>query len=355
MLLLVYLCFQKGISLNSLGTKEKWIFSSKEYSIHAFDRLDAMTLEKVKTLPICLSVLLENLLRYEDGKNIKQEDIRALIDWDPKAIPDYEIQFTPARVLLQDFTGVPVVADLTGMRTEIQRRGGDPRLINPVQPVDLIIDHSVQVDSFGERDSLKINSKMEMDRNRERYQLLKWAQESFKNFLVVPPATGICHQVNLEYLSPIVSERKIDQEVWAFPDTVVGTDSHTPMINGLGVLGWGVGGIEAEAVMLGQPCSMLIPQVIGVNLVGKLGLGVTATDLVLTVTQVLRKKGVVGQFVEYFGSGITHLSVADRATISNMTPEYGATRREIAVLHPLARSCRHPAMLIGMCPLPRHG
>ncbi len=311
--------------MNSFGTKEKWLFKSKEYSIHAFEHLDPASLEKVKTLPLCLSILLENLLRYEDGKNIKKEDIRALIDWDPKAAPDYEIQFTPGRVLLQDFTGVPVVADLTAMRSEIQRRGGNPLLINPVQPVDLVIDHSVQVDSFGQPDSLKINSKLEFDRNHERYQLLKWAQKSFKNFLVVPPATGICHQVNLEYLSPVVSERSTETEPWLFPDTVVGTDSHTPMINGLGVLGWGVGGIEAEAAMLGQPCSMLIPQVIGVKLIGRLGPGVTATDLVLTVTQVLRKKGVVGQFVEYFGSGVSHLSVADRATISNMVPEYGAT------------------------------
>ncbi len=311
--------------MNSFNTKEKWIYRAKEYSIHAFDRLDAASLEKVKTLPLCLCILLENLLRYEDGKNIKQEDIQAIIDWDPAAIPDHEIQFTPGRVLLQDFTGVPVVADLTAMRTEIQRRGGDPLLINPVQPVDLVIDHSVQVDSFGNSESLKINSKMEFDRNHERYQLLKWAQKSFENFLVVPPATGICHQINLEYLSPVVSERKIKEESWAFPDTVVGTDSHTPMINGLGVLGWGVGGIEAEAAMLGQPCSMLIPQVIGVKVIGKLGPGVTATDLVLTVTQMLRKKGVVGKFVEYFGPGISHLSVADRATMSNMVPEYGAT------------------------------
>lgn len=311
--------------MDSFGTKEKWNFQSNEYSIHAFDRLDAVSLKKVKTLPLCLSVLLENLLRYEDGKNIKQEDIQALIDWDPSATPDYEIQFTPARVLLQDFTGVPVVADLTAMRTEFQRRGGDPRLIKPLQPVDLVIDHSVQVDSYGDKNSLKINSKLELDRNYERYQLLKWAQENFRDFLVVPPATGICHQVNLEYLSPVVSARKIEDELWIFPDTVVGTDSHTPMINGLGVLGWGVGGIEAEAAMLGQPCSMLIPQVIGVNLIGKLEPGVTGTDLVLTVTQILRKKGVVGQFVEYFGSGIANLPVADRATISNMTPEYGAT------------------------------
>ncbi len=313
------------MSSNSFSTKEKYFLGLQDYWIHSFDKLDEINLKKVKTLPLSLSILLENLLRYEDGKNIKKGDIQALIDWDPKASPNYEIQFTPGRVLLQDFTGVPVIADLTAMRSEIQRKGGDPLVINPIQPVDLVIDHSVQVDSFGQKDSIDINTRFEFDRNYERYQLLKWAQKNFKNFRVVPPATGICHQVNLEYLSPLVSERQLPSDLWAFPDSVVGTDSHTPMINGLGVLGWGVGGIEAEAAMLGQPCSMLIPQVIGVKLIGNLVAGVTATDLVLTITQILRKKGVVGQFVEYFGSGVSNLSVADRATISNMVPEYGAT------------------------------
>jgi aconitate hydratase len=321
------------MSVNSFNTEEVLEIGIHKYKIHAFDRLEPALQKKLKTLPVSLSILVENLLRFEDGKNIKKSDIEAIINWDPKATPDYEIQFTPGRVLLQDFTGVPVVADLTAMRSEIKRRGGDPLKINPLQPVDLVIDHSVQVDSFGQADSLKVNSELEFHRNHERYQLLKWAQKSFKSFRVVPPATGICHQVNLEHLSPLVSVREMpnaetgasDGAVWIFPDTVVGTDSHTPMINGLGVLGWGVGGIEAEAAMLGQPCSMLIPKVVGVRLTGRLGVGVTATDLVLTVTQTLRKKGVVGQFVEYFGSGISSLSLADRATISNMVPEYGAT------------------------------
>jgi aconitate hydratase len=311
--------------MNTFGTKSKIKIESKEFSYHSFAVLKERFGKEIETLPYSLTVLLENLLRYEDGKNIKATDIEALIHWNPKEKPHHEIQFTPSRVLLQDFTGIPVVADLTAMRSEMKKRGGDPKKINPLQPVDLVIDHSVQVDSYGTNDALKINAKLEFERNQERYELLKWAQKSFDNFRVVPPATGICHQVNLEHLSPLAGVWKMAGEEWIFPDTVVGTDSHTPMINGLGVLGWGVGGIEAEAAMLGQPCSLLIPQVLGVRLSGALKPGVTATDLVLTLTQMLRKKGVVGQFVEYFGPGIKNLELADRATVSNMVPEYGAT------------------------------
>jgi aconitate hydratase len=310
---------------NSFQTHQTLEIGSDAFSFHSLKVLEKSFGEKIRTLPVSLCVLLENLLRYEDGKNIRKQDIEALINWNPSAIPEYEIQFTPGRVLLQDFTGVPVIADLTAMRSELERQGGNPMKINPLQPVDLVIDHSVQVDSFGKADSIKINTAREFERNHERYQLLKWAQKSFKNLRVVPPSTGICHQVNLEHLSPVVTLRELAGDRWLFPDTVFGTDSHTPMINGLGVLGWGVGGIEAEAAMLGQPSSLLIPQVIGVRLVGQLPIGVTATDLVLNITEVLRKKGVVGKFVEYFGSGISKLSIADRATVSNMSPEYGAT------------------------------
>jgi len=311
--------------MNSFRTQKAIEFGGKGFLIHSFSVLEEVFGENVRTLPFSLCILLENLLRFEDGKNIKKEDIEAVINWDPQSVPDHEIQFTPSRVLLQDFTGVPVIADLTAMRSELMRRGGDPKKINPLQHIDLVIDHSVQVDSFGDKDSLKINTKLEFQRNHERYKLLKWAQKSFNDFKVVPPSTGICHQVNLEHLSPVVTIRDTDGTSWLYPDTVVGTDSHTPMINGLGVLGWGVGGIEAEAAMLGQPCSMLIPQVIGVRLIGEVPAGSTTTDLVLTITQALRKKGVVGKFVEYFGPGVSPLSVADRATISNMSPEYGAT------------------------------
>ncbi len=279
----------------------------------------------ITRLPYSLKILLENLLRREDGVTVKKADIEAIARWDATAVPQDEIQFMPARILLQDFTGVPAVADLAAMRSALKQWGGQASRINPLQPADLIIDHSVQVDSYGTASALEINSKLEFERNHERYQFLRWGQSAFANFRVVPPATGICHQVNLEYLSQVAVVREGQGESWLFPDTLVGTDSHTTMINGLGVLGWGVGGIEAEAAMLGQPISMLLPQVIGFRLSGALQPGATATDLVLTVTQLLRKKGVVGKFVEFFGPGATSLTVADRATISNMAPEYGAT------------------------------
>jgi aconitate hydratase len=275
------------------------------------------------TLPFSLKILLENLLRTHDDVSVRTEDIDALATVDLTAQPSREIAFTPGRVLLQDFTGVPAVVDLAAMRDAMKKLGGDPKRINPLQPVELVIDHSVQVDAFAAADALTINQRLEYQRNKERYQFLKWGQSAFRNFKVVPPGTGICHQVNLEYLGRVVM--KSDDEKTLYPDTLVGTDSHTTMINGLGVLGWGVGGIEAEAAMLGQPVSMLIPQVVGVKLTGALPEGATATDLVLTVTEMLRKKGVVGKFVEYFGDGLAQLPLADRATIANMAPEYGAT------------------------------
>jgi len=276
---------------------------------------------RLSRLPYALRILLENLLRREDGESVRAEDIEALASWDPKAEPSREIAFMPARVLLQDFTGVPAVVDLAAMRDAMRELGGDPARINPLQPVELVIDHSVQVDEYGSEAALLINSQKEFERNRERYLFLRWGQGAFRNFRVVPPSTGIVHQVNLEYLARVV----MDEDGWAYPDTLVGTDSHTTMINGLGVLGWGVGGIEAEAAMLGQPVSMLIPQVVGFRLTGKLPAGATATDLVLTVTQRLRAHGVVGKFVEFFGPGLAGLRLADRATIANMAPEYGAT------------------------------
>ena len=280
-------------------------------------------------LPYSLKILLECLLRTEDGVAVTKDDIAALANWDAKKEPDREIAFTPSRVLLQDFTGVPAVVDLAAMRDAMKRMGGDPKRINPLQPVELVIDHSVQVDEFGTPNSLRMNAELEFSRNKERYQFLRWGQTAFANFRVVPPDQGIVHQVNLEYLARVVFQGhdvdKSNEQGVAYPDTVVGTDSHTTMINGLGVLGWGVGGIEAEAAMLGQPVSMLIPQVVGMKLTGQLPEGATATDLVLTVTQILRKKGVVGKFVEFFGSGLASLPLADRATIANMAPEYGAT------------------------------
>ncbi|GMU64385.1 MAG: aconitate hydratase [Acidobacteriota bacterium] len=272
-------------------------------------------------LPYALRILLENLLRREDGRVVSADEIRALAGWDPKAEPSREIAFMPGRVLLQDFTGVPAVVDLAAMRDAMKAMGGDPQRINPLQPVELVIDHSVQVDEYGSEAALLMNSRLEFQRNRERYLFLRWGQKAFRNFRVVPPSTGIVHQVNLEYLARVV----MAEGGWLFPDTLVGTDSHTTMINGLGVLGWGVGGIEAEAAMLGQPVSMLIPQVVGFRLSGRLREGATATDLVLTVTQMLRQKGVVGKFVEFFGPGLAELRLADRATIANMAPEYGAT------------------------------
>jgi aconitate hydratase len=292
------------------------------------NRLDALTragFKGIDTLPYSIRVLLENLLRYEDGKTVTREDIEAVANWDPAATPSTEIAFRPSRVLLQDFTGVPAVVDLAAMRDQFAKMGGDPSRINPLQPADLVIDHSVQVDSYGLLRSFEDNVKREFERNQERYQFLKWGQSAFKNMRVVPPGTGIVHQVNLEYLASVVFTRDAKGKCIAYPDSLVGTDSHTTMINGLGVLGWGVGGIEAEAAMLGQPISMLLPQVVGFKLTGKLREGATATDAVLTVTQMLREKGVVGKFVEFYGEGMENLALPDRATIANMAPEYGAT------------------------------
>ncbi|MCG6867971.1 MAG: aconitate hydratase AcnA [Gammaproteobacteria bacterium] len=283
------------------------------------------TLPGVETLPYSIKILLENLLRHEDGETVTREDIESLLRWDPSQEKPREIAFRPARVLMQDFTGVPAVVDLAAMRDAMQRLGGDPDRINPLQPAELVIDHSVQVDSFGSEMSIRTNSDLEFSRNRERYAFLKWGQNAFSNFKVVPPDTGIVHQVNLEYLARVVFTQDRDGVKEAFPDTVVGTDSHTTMINGIGVLGWGVGGIEAEASMLGQPISMLIPRVVGVRIEGRLPEGATATDLVLRIVEMLREHGVVGKFVEFFGPGLDHLPLADRATIANMAPEYGAT------------------------------
>ncbi|HYQ37637.1 MAG TPA: aconitate hydratase AcnA, partial [Pseudomonas sp.] len=285
----------------------------------------ARQLGDIHQLPVSLRVLLENLLRCEDGHSVTAEDCRAVVDWLKTRSSEREIQFRPARVLMQDFTGVPGVVDLAAMRDAMAGAGGDPQKINPLAPVDLVIDHSVMVDRFADPIAFADNVAIEMQRNHERYAFLRWGQQAFANFRVVPPGTGICHQVNLEYLGQVVWSRVADGAPLAYPDTLVGTDSHTTMINGLGVLGWGVGGIEAEAVMLGQPLSMLIPEVVGVRLAGKLREGVTATDLVLTVTELLRKRGVVGKFVEFYGPGLDHLPLADRATIANMAPEYGAT------------------------------
>ena len=279
----------------------------------------------LKRLPYSMKILLENLLRHEDGIDVTAKEIEAAATWDAKKEPDTEIAFMPARVLLQDFTGVPCVVDLAAMRDAMKALGGDPTLINPLSPAELVIDHSVQVDVFGTPDALERNVEIEFKRNQARYSFLRWGQKALSDFKVVPPRTGIVHQVNLEHLARVVMGSEVDGQLWAYPDTVFGTDSHTTMINGLGVLGWGVGGIEAEAAMLGQPSSMLIPQVVGFKLSGRLPEGATATDLVLTVTQMLRKQGVVGKFVEFFGPGLQHLPLADRATIGNMAPEYGAT------------------------------
>ncbi len=296
----------------------------RSYRYYSLPSLEAHGIDLAR-LPFSLKILLENLLRNEDGRTVTRADVLALGNWDPKAEPDREIAFRPARVLLQDFTGVPAVVDLAAMREAMKSLGGDPTLINPLQPVDLVIDHSVQVDESGTPLALLHNTQLEYERNRERYEFLRWGQGAFHNFRVVPPGTGIVHQVNLEYLASVVFLSENDGPPTAYPDTLVGTDSHTTMINGLGVLGWGVGGIEAEAAMLGQPVSMLVPQVVGFRLAGKLPEGATATDLVLTVTEMLRKKGVVGKFVEFFGPGLASMPLADRATIANMAPEYGAT------------------------------
>ena len=312
--------------MNSFGSRSVLRVDKREFEIY---RLDALEKQGCATqrLPYSLRILLENLLRREDGKSVKADDVRVLTSWTGKTVPVQEIAFMPSRVLLQDFTGVPAVVDLAAMRDAMKALGGDPKLINPLQPAELVIDHSVQVDEFGTPQAFQLNAELEFSRNKERYAFLRWGQTAFKNFAIVPPDTGIVHQINLEYLARVVfvGSNGESGKPLAYPDTLVGTDSHTTMINGLGVLGWGVGGIEAEAAMLGQPVSMLIPQVVGFRLKNHLREGSTATDLVLTVTEMLRKKGVVGKFVEFFGAGLKDLPLADRATISNMAPEYGAT------------------------------
>lgn len=313
------------MSHDSLKTRKTLDVNGIKYDYFSLAVAELAGITGASTLPFSLKILLENLLRFEDGTTVTLNDIKAISEWLKTKSSNREIAYRPARVLMQDFTGVPAVVDLAAMRTAIQKLGGDPEQINPLSPVDLVIDHSIQVDSYGTNAALKINSDIEMQRNHERYDFLRWGQIAFKDFRVVPPDTGICHQVNLEFLAKTIWSSEINGTLTAYPDTLVGTDSHTTMINGLGVLGWGVGGIEAEAAMLGQPISMLIPEVIGVKLTGKLREGVTATDLVLTLTQILRKKGVVGKFVEYYGSGLNELPLADRATIANMAPEYGAT------------------------------
>ena len=305
--------------VNSFGSADLLKVGSKEYRIFRLNSVDA------KTLPYSLKILLENLLRTEDGANITADHINALVNWDPQAEPDVEIQFTPARVIMQDFTGVPCVVDLATMREAVAELGGDPKRINPLAPAELVIDHSVQIDVAGSADAFERNVEFEYKRNGERYQFLRWGQTAFDDFKVVPPGTGIVHQVNIEYLARTVMAREVAGELQAYPDSCVGTDSHTTMVNGLGVLGWGVGGIEAEAAMLGQPVSMLIPKVVGFKLTGQISTGVTATDVVLTITEMLRKHGVVGKFVEFYGAGVTSVPLANRATIGNMSPEFGST------------------------------
>lgn len=313
------------VGKNSLSTESQLEVEGKTYHYFSLKEAENKHFKGINRLPYSLKVLLENLLRFEDGNSVTTEDIKAIADWLEDKTSQHEIAYRPARVLMQDFTGVPAVVDLAAMRAALEKMGGKAEKISPLSPVDLVIDHSVMVDKFGSPDSLEINTEIELERNIERYEFLRWGQKAFANFQVVPPGTGICHQVNLEYLGKTVWSSKENSKLYAYPDTLVGTDSHTTMINGLGVLGWGVGGIEAEAAMLGQPVSMLIPEVVGFKFTGKLKEGITATDLVLTVTQMLRKKGVVGKFVEFYGSGLADLPLADRATISNMAPEYGAT------------------------------
>ncbi|MGY0632961.1 aconitate hydratase AcnA [Luteimonas sp. A478] len=308
---------------DSFAARSTFEVNGKTYTYASLPKLGERF--DIARLPFSMKILLENLLRHEDGVSVQARHIEAVANWDPAAEPDTEIAFMPARVVLQDFTGVPCVVDLAAMRDAVVKLGGRPEQINPQIPSELVIDHSVQVDAFGRAEALDINGRIEFERNKERYGFLRWGQNAFQDFKVVPPNTGIVHQVNLEHLARVVFEREIDGTLWALPDTVFGTDSHTTMINGIGVLGWGVGGIEAEAAMLGQPSSMLIPQVIGFKLTGRMPEGATATDLVLTVTEMLRKHGVVGKFVEFFGEGLQHLPLADRATIGNMSPEYGAT------------------------------
>src|SRR5215471_11581266 len=311
--------------VNSFGTRTALAAGNRTYQIFSLPTLQGAGFPEIERLPYSMKILLENLLRHEDGRFVKHADIEALARWDLKSGAQKEISFAPARVLLQDFTGVPAVVDLAAMRDGIVRLGGDPNRVNPLQPVELVIDHSVQVDYFGRPDAFQLNAELEFSRNKERYSFLRWGQNAFRNFKVVPPDTGIVHQVNLEYLARVVASEETADGTLAFPDTLVGTDSHTTMVNGLGVVGWGVGGIEAEAAMLGQPISMLIPRVLGFRLTGAMLEGATATDLVLTITERLRKHGVVGKFVEFFGPGLEHLTIADRATLGNMCPEYGAT------------------------------
>ncbi len=310
--------------MNSFNSRSELTVGSKSYEIFRLKALESKGV-RLGRLPYSLRILLENLLRQEDGKTVTASDIEFLASWHPKAEPDREIAYMPARVLMQDFTGVPAIVDLAAMRDAMRQLGGNPEKINPLQPAELVIDHSVQVDEYGTNNAYHVNAMLEFERNRERYAFLKWGQSAFRNFSAVPPGMGICHQVNLEYLARVVFTTTVNGTLRAYPDTLVGTDSHTTMINGLGVLGWGVGGIEAEAAMLGQPVSMLVPQVVGFKLNGKLREGATATDLVLTVTEMLRKLGVVSKFVEFYGAGISELALADRATIGNMAPEYGAT------------------------------
>ncbi|KTD21115.1 aconitate hydratase AcnA [Legionella londiniensis] len=314
-----------NVGQDSLSTQKQLQVDDKTYHYFSLKEAEHKHFKGISRLPYSLKVLLENLLRFEDGNTVTTDDVKAIADWLNTKTSKHEIAYRPARVLMQDFTGVPAVVDLAAMRTAIKKMGQSAEKISPLSPVDLVIDHSVMVDEFATQNALEVNTAIEVERNKERYEFLRWGQKAFANFQVVPPGTGICHQVNLEYLGKTVWTSKKNGVHYAYPDTLVGTDSHTTMINGMGVLGWGVGGIEAEAAMLGQPISMLIPEVIGFKLTGRLKEGITATDLVLTVTQMLRQKGVVGKFVEFFGPGLAELALADRATISNMAPEYGAT------------------------------
>ena len=340
---------------NSFNARDKLNVGAQSFEIYRLEKLEQQGLGSIGNLPFSLRILLENLLRCEDGRFVHADDIRALATWAPNS-QQKEIAFMPARVLLQDFTGVPAVVDLATMREAMQKLGGNPKRINPLFPAELIIDHSVQVDSFGTPNSLNLNAQLEFQRNLERYQFLRWGQNAFRNFKVVPPDTGICHQVNIEYLARVVCAMPNGNRLEAYPDSLVGTDSHTTMVNSLGVFGWGVGGIEAEAAMLGQPLSMLVPEVVGFKLYGRLPEGSTATDLVLTVTEMLRKRGVVGKFVEFYGSGLSTLSVPDRATIANMAPEYGATmgffpvdEETLAYLRFTARSHEQIALVEAYC------
>ena len=340
---------------NSFNTRDKLNVGAQPFEVHRLEKLEAQGLTRLEALPFSLRILLENLLRCEDGHSVRADDIQTLAKWAP-GVAQKEIAFMPARVLLQDFTGVPAVVDLATMREAVQKMGGNPKRINPLFPAELVIDHSVQVDSFGNVNAFGMNAELEFQRNEERYQFLRWGQEAFRNFKVVPPDTGICHQVNIEYLARVVCSMPNGNQLEAYPDSLVGTDSHTTMVNSLGVFGWGVGGIEAEAAMLGQPFSMLVPEVVGFKLHGRLHEGATATDLVLTVTEMLRKKGVVGKFVEFYGSGLSSLSVPDRATIANMAPEYGATmgffpvdKETLAYLHFTGRSQEQVALVEAYC------